>query len=668
MHQIQYGDIFVDIQDIPTPSSSVIISGEYQGPFKLSLGEASTYVSSGATVGSESVYGAPSSGTVATSDLKAYTLYISDGAGTMPTATPSLAGYVVESGNKFVSMTVTSMAVDENATVMAYISGTSTSSGWAWAYDFESSKEVPNNDSVLINGAFAYVTTLSSGSILTGSGGTTYTVTGRGSGFVSYTYTKNGSDYSSTAKITNNTYLIPLGVVEGGTVGQVQYGHAYVDLQSTTSSSIVTSSAYNGPFKVWWTLNSEEPDSQTHKYVDITGIESQTNTSNTAAGYVYISGTTARAIAQVLSQEVATSAEFVYAHVGLTLSSGAYVITGCTFSDTYNAGSVPSGTSAPAREYVVRLAQLTSPDVTQIHYGDIYVDVDAIPDIPEPPDVEYYNGPFKVIADSASNVSGGVTISAFDGTTSSSYKLGHYVYNGTSAAVAEVSTNSHSFATAGTYDLYGHVVLSSGAVTSNEQTYSAGTFTVDTSDTMPAASGQKVYDYRLARVVVTSVASTGEDDVESSVWTTSVTQIQHGDLYLGDVNDPLPPPKADSNTYYGPFALTVAGVTCSVCPNSGGSQVYGYVNLNGISGSADMAVTENNVTVVSTANAETPVWLVVSYLNNQYTAKLQNSAGASATDYSVWIGNIRQPASAGADIPRQRQVHYGNVYVNGRWM
>ena len=366
----------------------------------------------------------------------------------------------------------------------------------------------------------------------------------------------------------------------------------------------------------------------------------------------------------MLSQAVATSAEFVYAHVGLTLSSGAYVITGCTFSDTYNAGPVPSGTSTPDREYVVRLAQLTSPDVTQIHYGDIYVDVDAIPDIPEPPKPEEYNGPFKVSGTSGAS-SAVVTICGFDTPTASSNTApGYAILNGATANLVEIPTTSTSIAIAdSSADIYAHVILSSSSQTTNTQTYAYASTLINTSSTASMGAGEKVYDFRLARATASS-----ETVGNAIVYTTDVIQIQHGDLYLGDVNEPLPPPKADSNTYYGPFALTVAGVTCGVCPSSGGSQVYGYVNLNGISGSADMAVTDNNVTVVSTANAETPVWLVVSYLNNQYTAKLQNSAGASATDYSVWIGNIVQPASAGADIPRQRQMHYGNVYVDGRWM
>lgn len=164
--------------------------------------------------------------------------------------------------------------------------------------------------------------------------------------------------------------------------------------------------------------------------------------------------------------------------------------------------------------------------------------------------------------------------------------------------------------------------------------------------------------------------------------TADIEQYHMGDIYVDCPEDiPVPPPEPAD--YGGPFAINLDGtVTCSVCPSEGTGddavEIAGYYSINGTGGAYTGSVPS---VVLSLTGGTTNVFLNVTADD----ASLSTTQNTAANCYSVWIGSIVGATVTGTttyidpdteeEVTKNiygaatgvRQMHYGNVQVDGRW-
>ena len=487
-----------------------------------------------------------------------------------------------------------------------------------------------------------------------------------------------GTTITNLTRITGSTsfsYLVDM-LIDGATAGtttatvlpkikQYHTGDIYIDCQEIPEPPEPPGTDYDGPFKVSYNLADLDGDEEDPTpTIDVTGIGEPEDTKETKyAGWIYLDGVAALEVEEILQEPIDAAADFAYMHVLLDESDdeetaiGGYTISGCSVSGEYN----PEGDADFT--YVVRLAQLSGTTVNQIHYGDIYVDVERLQD-PEPVVIpDPYNGPFKV--QGATGSASYVTLLAFDGTTTDNpakSKLGYAVINGDEAeAFAVAGTTVTIEGTAA--DVYAHVILTKGTPTATVQPYTISGYSVSTNSTYPSeslTSDDKVYSFRLARVVSNSVVIDG-----STIYGTTVTQIQHGDLYLGNVNEPIQ--QSATFNYKGPFALNGVSLSCPVCGQTVTNKtIIGHCIINGNEShdvfSTDVHITEGTKTDID-------VYLNVVPGSSSIEITVDDAITGNTNGYSIWLGHAsRTLISAGTYSAWQSdQIHFGDAHVDGRW-
>lgn len=503
--------------------------------------------------------------------------------------------------------------------------------------------------------------------------GTTITNLTRITGSTSFSYLVDMLIDGSTAWTTTATVLPK--------IKQYHTGDIYIDCQDIPEPPTPPPGyEYEGPFKVSRNFASTEEGSEEDPVYtfDVTGVgepEDDSDTDTYYAGWIYLDGSTAYEPESVFAQEqTSNDSLFVYAHIGLKASedpADGYTVVDCRFSDSYTPDPDAVTASGEDKTYIVRLAKLVDDTAEQLHYGDIYIDSQQIPDIPEPPAPDGYNGPFKVVG-ATNSATAYVSLYAFDGNTSTNpqkKKLGYAVINGNDADAFAVAGGTVSI-TAEYTDIYAHVILTKGTPTATTQPYEIDDYDVTTSATYESeslTSDNKVYSFRLARVHKTSTT------VDSTTtYTTEVTQIQHGDLYLGNVNEPIQ--QSASFDYKGPFALNGISLSCPVCGQTVTNKtIIGHCIINGNEShdvySTDVNITEGTKTAVD-------IYLNVVPGANGIGITVDDSITGNTNGYSIWLGHAsRTKTNTGtAQDPvwnygawQSDQIHFGEAHVDGRW-
>ena len=469
------------------------------------------------------------------------------------------------------------------------------------------------------------------------SGNITYSLNAANSG---YSYTEK----SATASMPAGTkiYNIRIGQVASNghdldTAKQFHYGDIYLYGEENVFGE------YNGPFKVSLIAG------QTNK-VKVTGVETINNVKK--AGVIYLNGKGSVAVPVNEVSSLDLSANGVFLHVFLKKSTTAdeyTIIDAAIDSSNQNPSDAPEDTEFT---YSVRLALKNGNEVKQTHFGDVYIDEQYITGGTVAAE---YNGPFKVTGGTAVTAST-VTMYAFDGTTASTSYTGK-AYNGETDVFTVPCGNPIPVGASST--VYAHVYLAEGSTTSTSQLYTLEDVVFDTSEgpqVAPAATVKKIYTYRIAKVTTTagSVANT---------YNIKVTQIQHGDIHLGDTSEPLK--QEASPAYNGPFRITKTGIDCPVCQflKTGSETIYGYFSVNG---TKDLYKVTTNSVSVPTAGNTASYWLNV--LPGPI-GTIEGSTNSAANCYNVWLGDLvnTTPSGSTESTFEIRQMHYGNVQVDGRW-
>lgn len=412
---------------------------------------------------------------------------------------------------------------------------------------------------------------------------------------------------------------------------------------------------YLGPFYVKYGPMSSEPADSPVLYV--TGFDQPPQPDNLKyAGYIYIDGKNPKLKKAAAVNDLSTTSKFVYAHIHLqkTLSGYSYLDAGTVFSANPDPPAIADDKKDEETYYTVRLARIAytpaddtseaSYEIQQIHFGDIYVDTSikggAIQDAS-------YNGPFQVQFipgtgdDTGTQVKG---VESFD----QEPKAGKIFIDGAFAGFAP-ATSGPSITNVTRY-IYAHVKLK---ITTSGLTYTDCLY--DTEQAITDVEGYRFYTVRLGRVEIT-LDTDNPNDRQYAVY-----QYHMGDIYI-DTAAVSPTP----SVYSGPFELTTTGVTCSVCPTTNPATL-GYYSING-----QGTYTPVTHTVGSVINGTNSVYLDVtgttSYIN------IRNSESPTETTdparYRVWIGDIIKtaPTVTGASPTYDyKQMHYGNVQVDGRW-
>lgn len=453
----------------------------------------------------------------------------------------------------------------------------------------------------------------------------------------------------STAPNTYNIRLAVIGFVNGALdyIHQIHYGDLYL------YGSKQSGGDYNGPFKVSWTFAQQEG----HTYVDVSGVDALSTVPQ--AGFIYMYGAAVAGTNIPITENVdVTNKTDVYIHIYL----GEYqsdptqyrVIDYTINGDGAASSTLPTGATI---DYVVKLAHINGNDIYQVQYGDIYIDEQQI--IGGSTVNAEYNGPFKVMGGVGLSAST-VTLYAFDGSiedidrTGKVYNNEADVYPAKCGSPIPVGANS---------TIYAHVYLTEGTATATYQTYKLSDVAFDTTEgpqVAPPSTVKKIYTYRIARVTRTAGSVEGTYDI-------AVTQIQHGDIHLGDTSDPIKQ-KSDAS-YNGPFRITEEGMDCPICVymKANNETVYGYFSVNG---APDLHKVTSNSVNIPTGGGTVSYWLnVTPNANGDPVGAITGASNSAANCYNVWLGDLVKTIPSGGAEPtfEIRQMHYGNVQVDGRW-
>jgi len=531
----------------------------------------------------------------------------------------------------------------------------STDEGWGvYGMDNGTAGKVYFNGSVLgemasgnangDTGSYVFANIVVVGTTNADSGNITYSLNAENSG---YSYTEK----SATASMPAGTkiYNIRIGQVASNghdleNAKQFHYGDIYLYGEENVFGE------YNGPFKVSLIAG------QTNK-VKVTGVETIDNVRK--AGVIYLNGKGSVAVPVNEVSSLDLSADGVFLHVFLKKSTTAdeyTIIDAAIDSSNQNPSDAPEDTEFT---YSVRLALKNGNEVRQTHFGDVYIDEQYIMGGTVAAE---YNGPFKVTGGTGASAS--VTMPAFDGSTDHKNKVGKVLIEvpatttpsitparlvGTDVEVSNDGVISDAFSSGA---LYLHVVMAKGDIQDGKQLYTLTKTAINTAASYSPASGEdapgKVYTFRLAKVAVTNPAT--------GVVVTTITQIQYGDVYIGDPSDPVI--TGTTVTYNGPFQLTDDGsIACPVCPDSP-PNIAGYYSING--------GTEHEVYIPSTLS------LVAG--NNRIYLNVGIDGGTISTGfvdapnvYNVLLGRIIRSGTSPNYTYEPKQMHYGNVQVDGRW-
>ena len=328
--------------------------------------------------------------------------------------------------------------------------------------------------------------------------------------------------------------------------------------------------------------------------------------------------------------------------------------------------------------------------VDQYHTGDIYIDTD---------EAAGYEGPFRVYQDGTSN---SVKLYAFDNSTATPNVVGKIILGSKVTDTPGQSTTTHT-ATSGLSDvvwttsfsasagtiIYAHIYLKKGTPTATSQPYVIDSYEFNTTETPSIAATannattdtpSKVFTYRIAKIGsidtrTTTIPAQGNTPASTSTsYAIKVIQIQHGDIYLGDVSDPIEQEHGD--TYAGPFHVT-DGLEFSCIETHDGTCYVGDLVFGGdrrypvtnpqINGSTSAKYVYAHVTGTNSVIFNTDA----SYSGTPpaYTVRLASISGATSTEHGT--GNNKtytiDPAETGGTISVS-QYHYGDIYVDGRWM
>ena len=480
-------------------------------------------------------------------------------------------------------------------------------------------------------------------------------------GVITYSLNAANSGYSYTEK--SATAAMPVGTrIYNVRIGQVaSNGHDLENAKQFHYGDIYlygeedAFGEYNGPFKVSMVAG------QTNK-VKVTGVETINDVRK--AGVIYLNGKGSVAVPVDEVSSLNLSANGVFLHVFLKKSTTAdeyTIIDAVIDSSNQNPSDAPEGTEFT---YSVRLALKNGNEVKQTHFGDVYIDEQYITGGTTTAE---YNGPFKVTGGTGASAS--ITMPAFDGATSHKNKVGKVLIEapattttppapprlvGTDVEVANDGVITDAFASG---MVYLHVVMAKGAVQGGKQLYTLTKTAVNTVATYSPASGEnapdKVYTFRLAKVAVTVPA------VGTTV--TTVTQIQYGDVYIGDPSDPVE--QEQSASYNGPFELTTTGIKCDVCPTAT-PPIVGYYSVNG---TAPVAVTDVSGINIGTTAGRKSVFLNVIPSGTASVGVVSTTQNTAANCYSVWLGDYDVSVDGTTVTVTPKQMHYGNVQVDGRW-
>lgn len=335
--------------------------------------------------------------------------------------------------------------------------------------------------------------------------------------------------------------------------------------------------------------------------------------------------------------------DFVYAHIEVQDPGTSSVsVVGCTYSTSDV--PVPQGTATFT--YTIRLAGFVSGELEQIHYGDIYLYTRG-----SGGGGGYYVGPFRVqqgtwsggssegfcvkgvqyeegnVNDPLKRIAGKIFINGVE----DPYEcLEADVYN------AEIGENVYA-------NIYIRPTETGYAVT-------GCTYTC-TEVTTPATPDGLVYNVRLGRLPNNSI----------------VEQTHFGDIYI-DLAETTTTSKA---AYEGPFTVNDDGtVTCDVCPPHGTDSVAGYVILSGGSPRPYTYDADSPPSVTLTGTSDIDVYLKVKPdANHVPSPDITSSFDSDANCYNVRLGIMKYSVDVGGNtIWKAVQLHYGDVYVDGRWL
>lgn len=314
-------------------------------------------------------------------------------------------------------------------------------------------------------------------------------------------------------------------------------------------------------------------------------------------------------------------------------------VTNGTITYTYlSDGTTATGTVTASTTY----------SAYQYHYGDIYIDNGNEGE---------YDGPFKVegIPDNPA----AVKMYAFDGTVgaggSTTSYIGKILYD--TDLVKDVTWDATIPIGGGT--VYIHIPMKKNAThPDDKQTYemldpvinTTASYSWPTGGTAPEVADRKVYTFRLAKVAVVTHKNDQQQDV---VDRTDITQIQYGDIYLGDTSEPIV--NLSGGTYTGPFKVTVdtngiASISCPDCIQPSGGTVTGKYIINGTT------VCDVGYKSVATDN-EHNVYLQIRKGNNE---TLSMAPSMEPNVYNVLLAQVTGGTAY--------QMQYGYIHVDGRWM
>lgn len=677
--QYHTGDIYIDCQEIPDPSGP-ISEYEYDGPFKLDYNKGdirvigtSTDYDPGAAEGYKSKAGR-------IYHCGVFESWADRGSGLAP-------------GEIFAHVVGGSVTYDGNQDFVP-ISGETVES-----YNVRlgrvdisslSSVDIPVGEDVV---------SVPIGSIAVGyvvpedaeEGDPTNMVTG-------VTYVSGTGDATTTPKGTIASITLqtggPIKVTEA-TVSQYHTGDIYIDVQEITGGT--AEYEYNGPFKVsrdFASMDEGDEDDKVYTF-DVTGIGEPEDTEDVKhAGWIYLDGVAAYEPESVYQQEQTDNeSTFVYAHIGLKVSGESYSVVACRFSDSYTPDSDAVNESGEDKTYIVRLARLSENGAEQIHYGDIYIDSQQIPDAPVIP--EAYNGPFKLkYINGSVTVTGTSTDSATESGNSVAkagriYKCGEF--SGWAAEGAGIAPG----------EVYAHVKSDNTVVYDNSQkltednktvdcyTVRLGSISTSAKGQIEVPVGNSIATVSVSGLIVGSTVSvTGETATNTvtgiayvtgstqqeiasitfeqggtiEVTSGTVNQYHTGDIYI-DCQD-LP-------YYKGPFKVEIVGGTVKVTgPDTEDNKTKaGRVYIDGVWDGTYVA----EKTLESAASTQ-DVFAHV-YLNrtdNGYTyANCEFDQVETATPqygkdvYTVRLAKVVSIPEAESDAePDVIQIHYGDIYID----
>ena len=344
LYEIEQGDCIYEVS-LNGGSGTTLVS-DYKGPFKLKISGPTVYLEEGEDLPEEStVVGGPTAsvaGDTASRNYEAYTVDIIDGAGSVPSSgSTNYAGYVIPDGITYDKIVTHSFQVDTSTTAASYLLLTKTLFGWDDEYVDYAGRAVPDTARTRIPGTTINLAGTTVGQIIDG-----YTVTAIDGGTVSYTDGTN----TETAE-PDEQYLVQLGIVSGGTVGQVQYGDIFIDKQDIPEPQPVVGGTYSGPFTV-----TVEDGTATIDCDDCPG--EGTGGTISIAGYYSING---------------VGADYVTPKTVTGVTAGDYIYLQFS-SDADNPVVASTSASTSPGVYNVLLARVTTGDAAQLHYGNIHVD------------------------------------------------------------------------------------------------------------------------------------------------------------------------------------------------------------------------------------------------------------------------------------------------------